>query len=193
MIVIIERAIEAARNEARRRAVRRHGERWLRAEAAARRPAADLCLRRAFRSMPRPAPAAGFTERVLAQVLPWLPQPRDPFARVSVRWAIATAFVLFGSAFAVLPQVFTALGGELRAGTVIQVAQRVPVVLSETLTGVIGLWPLASALGQAVAAATFSPWFLTALVTLTFTAVATMKVVTDLLVRQKGFTHVDLV
>ena len=192
MIHDIKQAFETRRNEARLEKARRQGERWLRAEATASPQAADRSLRRVFRFIPRPALAAGFTERVLAQVLPLLPQPRDPFSRGTVRWAIAAAFVLVGTLFGGLPQLLVAVGGRLRAGMVIEVVQRVPVVLSDALTGIVGLWPLVSTLGGTLFTSLSSPWFLTALVTLTLMSVATMRVVTDFLVRQKGFSHVHL-
>lgn len=172
-------------------------EAWLRSEKEGDLVTADRAFRQVFQRLPAVPLPAGFSQRVLAEVVPLLAPRRDPFSRPLVKWSIAASFLLFGALFAGLPRIAREAGSRVEVGSVIDVLQKGTVFVSDFFTGALDLWSLAatfsSIVSSTVQAAAPRPLVFMGLVVVTLMAVLTLRLVTDLASRQKGFAHAEFV
>lgn len=167
--------------------------RWLRAEAAGRHAEADLACRKTFLGLPPVLLPAGMKERIVSAILEDLPQRKDPFLRPIVRFVIAASLVTTALAAGWLTGMVAGAGSRLQVGHVIDLLQSTTSAFSSLAASTAGLWNQVIDFTQLSAGAAGSPVFLICFSALAGIALATFRLLSDLITRQKGLSHVDAI
>lgn len=168
-------------------------QRWLRLETEGRTADADRACRRTFLELPAVALPAGMTERLVSAVAAVLPQRQDPFLRPGVRAAIAASFLVAATVAGLLRPALAGAGGRLKAGHVIDLLQAFLAGVSSLAASVPGFWAEVLDVARLGSGAAASPAVLACLALFACISLFAFRLLTDLTLRQKGLSHVDVI
>ena len=168
--------------------------RWLAAELSDSTDLADAALREMFEALPLLAPAAGFADRVIDQVLSRAglqPVKRDAFASLGVRLVLAASLIALSLGAIWLPPALQALGGLVRLSDVVGLGVRAVADASRALAAALRLGEWLFALGRTLSGPLMSPGAMAALAACLLVSGLAFRFLRDQISGERSLSYVD--